>query len=956
MRRLATFALALGVMGTIHAQNRMTYSVVSPDSGHIALGLAVRKLNVSGTFMQSAAHPDDEHNGLFALYTHGMGLRSIDLQTNRGEGGQNEIGPELFRDIGVLRSSELMAAHRIDGAEQYFTRAIDYGYSFSPQEVIDKWGRDQTIGDFVRQIRTFRPDVFLTMNIQGGGGDRAHEATTILAREAYKAAGDPTKYPEQLAEGLRPWQPKKFYFTGGRGAIGGRGGPGRGGAPPSPAGGNPAQASASQAPSPAGRTTPQPPSPASQASAGQGPAHLARINTGAYDELLGRTYAEIGSDAHSNHKCQGTGGLPGIPGVTQGGRGGGGQGGASYQLIDSIIPGQMDKDETSLFDGVDISLAGVAQYAGANPPAALTTGLAAIVDQAQRALKAFDSGNDAATAEPIESGLAAVRALRAQLGSMGLSEGAKYEIDFRLAQKERNYQDAVIAAHGLTFEAIADDGLIIAGQPVKLSLVTINRGTSDVDVTGVDVAGFAGPAACTAGAAKKDAFYTCATEVQVPKDAKLTEPYFHDNYWKHPENLARDDFDAGVPFGIAFAPSPFHVTYRIKAGSAVMTKDIPIQFRYVKDLYNGDKRMELNVVPAFSVKMTPGLAVIPAAHTAAEAKAVEREIHVTVTSGIKGPAKATVALEVPAGWKVAPASAPIEFGHEDEALSARFRVTAPASVKIGEYPVRAVVTSSVTGDEKFSNGYQDIEYPHIQRRQVIKAAVTAVKVIDVKIAAHLNVGYIVGVGDQVPSAIEQLGAKLSYIEPADLAWGNLSKYDVIVTGVRAYERREDLRAYNRRLLDYVERGGTVIVQYNKMEFNQQQYGPFPAKVSGSRVTDEDVPVDMLQREHPVFTRPNKIGDMTWKGWVQERGLYFLGEKDSRYVDLVSMTDSFADNPGVKLGSLVEAKVGKGRWLYLGLGLWRQLPAGTDGAYQLLANLISLGKPPGVPVGITSPVR
>ena len=165
----------------------MAFSVVSTDSGHVALGLAIRKLNVSGTFMQSAAHPDDEHNALFALYTHGLGLRSIDLQTNRGEGGQNEIGPELFRDIGVLRTSELLSAHRIDGAEQYFTRAIDYGYSFSPQEVIDKWGHDETVGDFVRQIRTFRPDVFLTMNIQGGGGDRAHEATTILAREAVQA-------------------------------------------------------------------------------------------------------------------------------------------------------------------------------------------------------------------------------------------------------------------------------------------------------------------------------------------------------------------------------------------------------------------------------------------------------------------------------------------------------------------------------------------------------------------------------------------------------------------------------------------------------------------------------------------------------------------------------------------------------------------------------------------------
>jgi len=308
---------------------------------------------------------------------------------------------------------------------------------------------------------------------------------------------------------------------------------------------------------------------------------------------------------------------------------------------------------------------------------------------------------------------------------------------------------------------------------------------------------------------------------------------------------------------------------------------------------------------------------------------------------------------VPAGWRVTPATSAIEFAHEDEALSARFRVTAPASVKVGEYPVHAIVTSAATGDERFGSGYQEIEYPHVQRRQVMKSAVTSVKVIDVKTAPGLNVGYIVGVGDQVPPAIEQLGAKVSFIERDELAWSDLSKYDVIVTGVRAYERRDDLRAYNRRLLDYAERGGTVLVQYNKMEFNQQQYGPFPARVSGDRVSDESVPVEVLQKEDPVFTRPNRIGPMAWSGWVQERGLYFLGEKDPKYTDLVSMVDSFPDNPGVKLGALVEGKTGKGRWIYIGLGLWRQLPAGTDGAYQLLANLISLGKTPPAPVKVGS---
>ena len=234
---------------------------------------------------------------------------------------------------------------------------------------------------------------------------------------------------------------------------------------------------------------------------------------------------------------------------------------------------------------------------------------------------------------------------------------------------------------------------------------------------------------------------------------------------------------------------------------------------------------------------------------------------------------------------------------------------------------------------------------------MIKPAEVALKVVvDVKTIPGIRVGYIIGVGDQVPQAIEQLDAKLTFIDPDEMAGGDLSKYDVIVTGVRAYERRADLRAYNQRLLDFAGRGGTVIVQYNKLEFNQADYGPYPAKVSNNRVSDELVPVKILAPDHPVFNYPNRIGPAAWTGWVQERGLYFLGEKDAKYADLVSMVDSFKDNPGDKLGSFVEGKVGKGRWIYLGLGLWRQLPAGTDGAYQLLANLISLPKAPGRKAG------
>jgi hypothetical protein len=901
------------------AQNRKDFSIVDEHNGHVALGLAIRKLNVSGTFMQAPAHPDDETNALFAMFTYGWGLRAIDLQNNRGEGGQNEIGPELFRDMGVLRTAELLSAHRIDGAEQYFTRAIDYGYSFDPQEVIQKWGRETIVGDYVRLIRTLRPDVIVTMNIQGGGGDRAHEATTVLTREAFRAAADPARYPEQIQEGLRPWQALKLYFAGG--------GPGGRGAGPAAGAAGGRGAGAADGPPAA-------------------PAHVTRIDTGVYDALLGRTYAEIGNDARSNHKCQGVGGVPSLPGGV-GGRGGRGGGGGTYTLVDTTMPGQRDKDETSFFDGVDVSVAGLSKYAGATPPPALTEALRAIAGDAERAKQAFDSGNDTAAAAPIEAGLTAVRTLRSSLGAMGLGDAARFEIDFRLKLKEQDYQDAVLAAHDLTFQAVADDGLVIDGQPMRLSLIGVNHGSSDVVVSEVAIAGLENPGACASATVKKDGVFTCTAAATVPKDAKVTDPYFTDTYWKNPSGPAVNAFDPKVPFGVPFAPTPFHAVFHVKTGSVDVTKDVPVEYRYVKDLYFGDKRMQVTVVPAFSVVVTPALAIFPAETPAAAAGATPatREIFVSVTNSTKGAAGATVTLELPAGWKATPATTAVSFDKEDESRSVRFVVVAPARAAIGDYTARAVVTSPSTGAERFTTGYQAIEYPHIERQQVIKPAEAAMKVIDVNVARGLEVGYIMGVGDQVPPAIQQLGAKLTFLESSDLAWGDLSKYDVIVTGVRAYERREDLRAYNSRLLDYANAGGTVIVQYNKTEFNQAQYGPYPASVGQGRVADETVPVKILVPADPLFNFPNKIGSSAWDGWTQERGLYFLGQKDPRYVDLVSMVDSFPDNPGEKLGSFVEARVGKGHWIYLGLGLWRQLPAGTVGAYQLLANLISLPKAP-----------
>src|SRR5581483_11830655 len=389
-------------------------------------------------------------------------------------------------------------------------------------------------------------------------------------------------------------------------------------------------------------------------------------------------------------------------------------------------------------------------------------------------------------------------------------------------------------------------------------------------------------------------------------------------------------------------------------GTEEVLATIPVRHRYEGNIFSGEKRTELLVVPPLSVRVTPQIAIVPesairsaparagrgARPVQAAAPTADREIRVTVVNDTPGAAESSVKLEAPQGWTVTPPTQTVAFDRSDESRTVRFMVRPSANAPTGEVHVKA--TASL-GGQTVDRGYEVIEYPHITRYHIYDPAETTLKVINVRTPSNLTIGYVMGVGDQVPPAIEQLGAKVEMISPDNLAFGNLSRFSAIVAGVRAYERRDDLRANNNRLLEYVFNGGTLIVQYNKFEFNQAQYGPYPAKVSANRVTDENAPVQIIDPKNPIFTTPNEIGATAWQNWVQERGLYFLGDKDSRYRDLVQLEDPFPNNPGPKTGALVEATYGKGKWIYVGLGLWRQLPAGTDGAYQLLANLISAGK-------------
>jgi LmbE family N-acetylglucosaminyl deacetylase len=936
IRRFALAALLLSYVllspGT-HAQPRGL-----ADQGYVGLGMALRQLSTVGTFMQAVAHPDDENNGLLVMLKRGQGIRTVLATATRGDGGQNEIGPELSDALGVLRTAELMSMHRFDGAEQYFTRAVDFGYSFSLEETFQRWGKDEIVGDYVRLIRTIRPDVIMTMSPEGTGGGQHHQASARIVAEAFRAAADPARYPEQMKEGLRPWQAGKLYYSAGFGG-------GRGAAP-------------------------------------QG-ADVLRIDNEVWDPLLGATYAFIGSESRSMHKCQGMGQMLALPGPSV----------FSYRLGDSAGRGK-DRN-AALFDGIDSTLASLAQHVRGTPPPALQSALDAIASAAGSAQKAFSTDGPAATIQPLVDGLGQVRALRASLPQMaGIDDGARYEIDFRLKTKERQFEDAVILAEGLQFDVVADDGQVVAGQTLSVrNLIIANRGGEPVELKAITFEGLDGDPRPRPGTiAPKSAYRWPAqgenSSFRVSPGVHLTTPY-----WKRLPDAARYEFEPDVPFGVPFRPTPFKARIQLGVHGSDVTIVLPVQYRYEGNVFSGEKRMELQVIPAFSVRVTPDITIVPAARPAttstsqtpehlqastvrqaaagqrpgspnASATTVqtppvdEREVRVSVANGTRGAIDAEITLQTPAGWRATPPSTKVSFAREDEVQTVRFRVKPAKGTAVGAYRMKAIASmlakpgGGAPGEGVgFDQGYRVIEYQHIEHQQMIEAAETTVKLIDVKVRPHLLVGYVMGVGDQVLPAIEQLGAQVNLLTSDDLAWGNLSRYDAIVTGVRAYERREDLREHNQRLLDYVHNGGTLVVQYNKTEFNRDpsgrptQYGPYPAQVSNARVTDENAPAQVLQPQNPIFNAPNKIGPAAWQGWVQERGLYFLGEKDPRYVDLIQMEDPFSYNAGAKRGALVEASDGKGHWIYVGLNLWRQLPAGTDGAYQLLANLISLGAQP-----------
>lgn len=882
----SAFVLVFLGLSSLDAQVRPIY-----DLGASGLSQVLQRLQTTASVLHTGAHPDDEDSAFLARTARGDHARVAYLALNRGEGGQNIIGPELFEALGVIRTEELLQARTLDGGEQFFTRAIDYGFSKRREEAAARWTERDVLADMVRVIRMFRPLVIYSrFSGTPADGHGHHQLAGFLTPLAFRAAADPHAFPEQIAEGLRPWQAKKLY----RG-VGFR---------------------------------PDPANPLSVV-----------VETGIFDAVLGRTYAEIANEGRSQHKTQDMGTIE-TRGPQQSGL---------IRLESFVSSGAR---EASVFEGIDTSVSGLATLAGL-PQGALARELATMADAARRALSEYAALEPRTIIPALVDGLRATRAARTAVASVDAPADARADANFLLAFKEREFTDALTRAARVVVDPLADAETVVPGGTVMVTVRTFLQPGTPVTVIGATVRVPAGWAIEASDEQERDDLNpfarmfrekpttTARHRVTAPADAPLTQPY----YLVEPRDGNKYRWPAGSPKAMPFASPPLvgEVTLQVGgervAGGALTVQmggervvvSKPVEFRFA-DRVRGELRRQISVVPPVAIGIDSPLLIVPLG-----SKPHQQRVVIRATSFSTRPVTGSLRLRVPQGWTSVPAEAPFTLKTSGDKAAAPFTVTAPASRTAGRVTVEA---EAAVGRAVFSSDVQAIAYPHIQTHRIYRPASAAGLVFDLKIAP-VHVGYIMGSGDQVYEALRRMGVDATLIDEERLATGDLSSFDTIVVGIRASEARPELVANNGRLLQYVERGGTLIVQYQQNDYVGRGLAPFPAEMA-SRVTDETAPVRILRPDHPLFTFPNRITDADFNGWVQERSLYAFTTFDKRYIPLLEAADS-GEPP--QRGGEVYARVGKGHYVYTAYAWFRQLPAGVPGAYRMFANLISLPKAP-----------
>ena len=871
------------------------------DTGAAGLKQELRKLQTTGRLMMIVAHPDDEDGGLLTLESRGKGVQTLLLTLTRGEGGQNKTGDTFSDELGILRTLELLAADRYYGVEQRFTRVADFGYSKTPEETFQKWGgHDVPLADIVRVIREFRPDVLIA---RFSGTDRDghghHQASAILTREAFRAAADPNRFPEQIKEGLQPWQPKKLYI------------------------GNVCGFGATTCPD---------------------ENYTVQVNTSEDDPALGMSYFQFAIEGLRHQQSQGLADLKIPSGLRF----------AFYKLVDSVLPNTKDAGghEKDLFDGIDTNLAGLPAKLGDQDQAPwLKADLARLGDHIKDSVA--DLAADVEQFESIanrinESGLPAehknpllqsISAKKAQ-AETALNLALDLTLDVTVAPPQGPAAPPPPEAEALTNVSPGQKFEVIArlhnGSKYWLTVGNAALNHSDwVRQTHADEA--------TIGPGED---YYANFLVQIPQDAPITRPYWHRD---DPQTESINKIDNEAYVTRPFPPEPLHATVDFEiAGHSRFHSPAPDILRKktksspqgtisaavevpFKDPTGASQKRTLAITPAFSVAVEPSERVIPVAEGNNTSAGVE------VASNLTGAPAGLLRLELPAGWSSSPETQEAKLPDRGDKKDFKFSAVSQ-NLQQSKTAIRATLNAAET---KYSDGYTLVTREDLGSFYYFEPAVQHISIVDVKVPKDLKVGYVMGAGDDIATVLQQIGMNVTLLPADKLATENLAQYGTIVLGVRAYDTQKQLVANNQKLLDFVSNGGTLIVQNNNSisDFNSEHLTPYPAELSRARVSVEDAPVQILAPDDPVFHYPNEISQKDFDGWVQERGLYFLDKWDDHFKPLLSCHDP--NEPDQK-GGLMVAKYGKGTYIFTGYAFFRQLPSGVPGAIRLFVNLVSVG--------------
>lgn len=793
--------------------------VTQPDGAELLNDL--RRLSTLATALYVAAHPDDENTRLLASLANEARWRTAYLSFTRGEGGQNLIGPELGPLLGVIRTQELLAARRIDGAEQYFTRARDFGFSKSVDETLAIWDHDRVLADAVYVIRALRPDVIVTrFSPEAGRTHGHHTASARLAVEAFAVAADPGYHPEWPA-----WRAKRIVWNA---------------------------------------WTPE--------GLPELPAGSVQWDSSRFSALLGYSYGELAARSRSMHRSQGFGAAPLHEGYTE-----------------YFAPLGGDAARRSLFDDIDASWRRVPR----------AEKLAAMLARAEADFEVNHPSRS------IPALLAALEELR-RLPANPWKE-----------QKLGELTELIAGCAGLFLEASAASWSVTPGGEVKLDIMALNRSAAPLRLESVRVAS----ASATPAAPLEDGKPVRLTlTVAVAPDTEVSSPYWLD---QEPSE-GTWTIDGALPIGVPAQPSPFTVEYRLASGSTSFTLARTAYFKWT-DPAAGERYRPIEVLPPVVVQ--------PADDLLAFTGLDPRPLKVTVTANADGQ-QGTLALELPEGYSAEPAAARFALEKSGQTQDVTFHVKPTR----GDAPATGTITVRAGA---YAKSLTRIAYPHIPIQTVLLPAQVKAMRVDLQRGRVRRVGYIPGAGDDVARSLERVGYQVTPLDGEALRTRDLSSYDAIVTGIRAYNVDPTLPAVHDRLMRYVEGGGTLLVQYNTRNWLSQvpaQLGPYPFDISQDRVTDENAAV--TRDAHAIFAAPNRLADADFAGWVQERGLYFANHWDPHYETPITMNDP--REPPTK-GSLLIAKYGKGRFIYTGLAFFRQLPAGVPGAYRLFANLLAGGR-------------